>query len=259
MHQDLIGVQVHQPIAAGGIEGHVARVSERPRPLPLDDVRSKGPRDLDRRVGGTRVHDHDLVDHPRHRPQALRQRLLLIAHDHAQAQPQPLGCSRLPGDLDRASRQLGQRGAQRRTARGARALPPSRGQLGEVARHIFELRVQPFRGVEHRFGSIDAPQLVQDHARVVEQQRLVGLAFEHLQDTRGEPDEQRRSTSGREPRAHREPQLGQALAEPIALMRVLDRRSVLEQPPVAVEIVRAQQPLRAPQQLIGRCGTVLRD
>lgn len=62
--EHLVGVQIDQPVAARGVERHVACLGERPGPLALDDRGAEGPGDLDRRVGRARVDEHDLIDRP---------------------------------------------------------------------------------------------------------------------------------------------------------------------------------------------------
>jgi hypothetical protein len=92
---------------------------------------------------------------------------------------------------------------------------------------------------------------------MVEQHRLAGLALEHLQGSRRQPHQQRRSTGGRKPGTNREPQLNQAGAHPVALVLVFDRIGLLEQLPKAVEVVGEEQSLGVARQLAGRYGGVV--
>ncbi len=236
-YEHLVGVQVHEPVPVRRVEGHVARLGEGPRPLALDDARAEGARDLDRRVGRARVHDHDLVDRPGDRGQAARQHLLLVAHDHAQAQPQALGRLGARRDLDGPAGELGQRGAQRSPAGGAAQQPAAHGERFQLALHALELWIQAPGGLEHRLGRIHAPQLIQDRAGVAEQLRLAGLALEQPQGARGEHHEQRRQARGGGVGARLEPPLEQVHARPVATVGVVDRLDPLEQPAIAVEVL----------------------
>ena len=149
-HEHLVGVEVDQPVAGRGLEGDVARVGERARPLAFDHLRAERAGDLDRRVGRAGVDDHDLIDGVGDRRQAARQHLLLVAHDHAQAQPQ---AARRLGARRQRQRALGQRRhgrVQRAGACGpAQRTPPLR-YLHEVALDLSELWVKPLGGLEQR-------------------------------------------------------------------------------------------------------------
>jgi len=257
-HEHLVGVEVQQPVSARCIERHVARLRERACPRVLDNARSDRPRQLDRRIGRARVDDHDLIDRAGDRRQAAREHLLLVAHDHAQAQTQPLCGPGARGDLQGLARELGQRRAQRRAADGATLQAPSHGKLGEVVLHVLELRVQALSGHEQRFSGVQTPQLLQDDAGVVEQPRLAGLALEHAQGARGERNEQRRLACGRGAPTRPQPPLDQADAHPVATVRVRDRLDLLEQLAVAVEVVDGQQLLGARRQIGCRHGAVAR-
>ena len=67
--------------------------------------------------------------------------------------------------------------------------------LGEVALDVGQLGVQALGGAEQRLGGLDGSELVEDDARVVEQDRLARLGLEHVDGGRGGGQQDRRGSS----------------------------------------------------------------
>ena len=61
--QELVGVDVEDPLAARPVEAGVASGGKVLVPGPVDDHGPEGGRDLPAPIGRSRVHDDDLVDH----------------------------------------------------------------------------------------------------------------------------------------------------------------------------------------------------
>ncbi len=179
--EHLVGVEVDDPVAGGGVERDVAGLGEGARPFPFDDARPEGPGDLDRAVLGAGVHDDDLVHRGGGGGQAAAEHLLLIADDHAQAERQPGGRNGSGGQALGALGQGGQSGVQgtRRGARGGKLLRTA-GHLGHVAFEMGKVRVKPRRRLEQRAGGVETPELIEGHAGVVEKSRLARLGLEYL-------------------------------------------------------------------------------
>jgi hypothetical protein len=123
--------------------------------------------------------------------------------------------SRAPraASLDARLQLAGRAGRLRQDAH-ARALAAL--ALGEVALDVGQLRVEPLGGPEERRGRLDGPELVEDDARVVEQDRLARLG---LQDVDGDGG---RGHEDRGVRALAEGELDQGPARLVAAMGIGD-------------------------------------
>src|ERR1700683_2154499 len=81
----LVGVDLEHPVPGRMIDCDVA-LSGEAQPGLFDDACARGPRDLDRRVGRARVHEHDLVAEA-NAGKAVGEALLLGAGNDASRQP----------------------------------------------------------------------------------------------------------------------------------------------------------------------------
>ena len=257
LDEHLVGVEEHQPVAGGGVEGGVARLREGARPLALDHARAERARDLDRAVARAGVDDHDLVDRRGGGGEAARQHLLLVLDDHAEAEPQPLGRPRACGDALRALRQLGEGDGDRPREGGLAAGAPAARDLVEVAGDVRQLGVEPARRVEERLRRIEAPELVEQDAGVVEQDRLARLLLQQRERRArgGEVDARDLRALGVAARVQR--RLDERDPCAVAPMHVGDRRRLGEQRPVALEIAPVQARGRGARGVV-RCGGCVR-
>ena len=179
----LVGVEVHQPVAARRLDGGVAGVGERPVPGEVHDAGAERLGDLDGAVGRSGVdHDH-LVDDSAQRLEAAREHLLLVLDDHAQREREVLDRARPCCDPaaagGEAARPGGVHTGQPRLGAGAQA------GLLEVRGGIGVLGIEPQRGPEDVGGGARLAQLVEEHAVVVQEHRLAGLLLERVRETGG--------------------------------------------------------------------------
>src|SRR6185312_4722877 len=255
-HEHLVGVQVDEPVAGGGLERDVARLGEVAGPLVVEHRGAEGLRDLHRGVGRAGVHDDHLVHHAVDRLEAAREHLLLVLDDHRQADLHALGGLGQVGDLVGAAGELrqGQRHLRRQVRRHVDLLAAAAGQLVQVRAHVREVRVEALGGLEQALGRLQCAQLVQQHARVVEDHRLARLVLEDRETLARGGEQQRRHLLGgrlrqRGHRALEQRQAGTEAAVGIAVTGGL-REKVL----VAVEVAAQQVRAREGGQLGGRAA-----
>ena len=194
------------------------------------------------------------------RVEAARKHLLLVLHDHRQADAQPLGGPGPRGDALHAARQRRQRERHLRRQLGGHVDPlaPAARQLVEVAAHVRQVGVQPARGLEQSSARLQHAQLVQQHAHVVEQHGLAWLLLEDAR-SRGAPREQQRRQLPGLHVAHRgQRALDQGGAGAEAAMRVRLTGGVGEQHPVAVQVALREIGACEGGQLGGRAAHGLR-
>ena len=177
-HEHLVGVEVHDPVAGGGVEGCVAGRGEVAVPRVVQDARAVALGDLDGAVGRAGVDDDDLVDRVARGLQAAPDHRLLVLDDHAQAQGQALGRAGGSGDPIDARLQVAH--GTRGLGHDAHALALAARALRQVALDVGQLGVQALRGGEECRRGLHGPELVEDDARVVEQHRLARVGLEHV-------------------------------------------------------------------------------
>jgi hypothetical protein len=182
-HEHLVGVEVHDPVAGRGLEGHVACGGEVAVPRVMQDAGAVALGDLDGAVGRPGVDDDDLVDRVARGFQAAPDHRLLVLDDHAQADGQALGRTCGAGDAIDARLQLAHRAGGLRQHAHAGALAAR--ALGEVALDVGQLGIQAGGGGEERLGGAHGPELVEDDARVVEQHRLARVGLQHVDGNSG--------------------------------------------------------------------------
>ena len=84
--EPLVGVEDEHPVAAGVVEGQVARRREVVVPRALEEQRPGLAGHLPGPIGGAGVHDHELVRHAPHRGEAAGEPGLLVPGDEAERQ-----------------------------------------------------------------------------------------------------------------------------------------------------------------------------
>ena len=168
--EDLVGVEVHNPVAGRSLEGHVAGGREVTVPRVVQDPRAELLGDLDGAIGRAGVDDDDLVDRLARGLQAAPEHGFLVLDDHAEAERQPLGGAGGRGDALGPGLELADRAGGLR--QHAHALAAPAGDLAEVALDVRKLGVQALGGLEEQLGGVQRAELVEGDARVVEQHRL---------------------------------------------------------------------------------------
>ena len=161
--EHLVGVEVHDPVAGGGVEGDVARGGEvavhswcrtrAPKLSAISTVRSVEP------VSTTTISSTASRAAARQRGEHR----LLVLDDHAEAERQALGraarrrrCARRAGCRSRSAA-----GDLRRQARSARALAAARTRRG-CARRWAASGSRRWAAREERLGGLDGAELVEE-------------------------------------------------------------------------------------------------
>ena len=182
LDEDLVGVEVHQPIGGRRVQADVAGRGEVAVPLVVQDGRAEGLGDRDRPVGRPGVDDDQLVDEVHHSGQAAREHRLLVLDDHAEAGGLIGRRHGLLGGALGTRAEVAQRAQHlRRQALGrGDALLAAALALAQVGRDVGEVGVQALGGAKERLGGDERAQLVEQDAGEVQQDRLARGVLERL-------------------------------------------------------------------------------